>query len=163
MPRARATMPSTDAIYRSEKNARDARRSKYHAALDKMQACRLHRRPGDALQACRDAMTRREKSMHRALDAVAVARLCACWAEACLGARLATEASSAAAKGCLRSLPEPWPPKWRFLLAKAHFHARRRPAGASRPFVTHRRIYTHRRRRIVRSGLKSRAGTAWTR
>ena len=57
--------------------------------------------------------------MHRALDAVEVARLCACWAEACLGARLATEAV-AAAKRCLRSLPEPWPPKWRFLLAKAH-------------------------------------------
>ena len=30
--------------------------------------------------------------MHRALDSVEVARLCACWAEACLGARLATEA-----------------------------------------------------------------------
>ena len=107
-----------DAIYRSEKNSRDAR-TKYHAALDKMQACRLHRRPGDALQVCRDAMRAQEKSMHRALDAVEVARLCACWAEACLGARLATEAV-AAAKRCLRSLPEPWPPKWRFLLAKAH-------------------------------------------
>ena len=57
--------------------------------------------------------------MGQALDSVEVARLCACWAEACLGARLATEAA-AAAKRCLRSLPEPWPPKWRFLLAKAH-------------------------------------------
>ena len=57
--------------------------------------------------------------MGQALDSVEVARLCACWAEACLGARLATEAVEAA-KRCLRSLPEPWPPKWRFLLAKAH-------------------------------------------
>ena len=57
--------------------------------------------------------------MGQALDQVEVARLCACYAEACLGARLATEAV-AAAKRCLRSLPEPWPPKWRFLLAKAH-------------------------------------------
>ena len=57
--------------------------------------------------------------MGQALDQVEVARLCACYAEACLGARLATEAVQAA-KQCLRSLPEPWPPKWRFLLAKAH-------------------------------------------
>ena len=107
-----------DAIYRSEKNQRDAR-TKYHDALDKMQACRLRRLPGEALEACRSAIKAQEKSMGQALDSVEVARLCACWAEACLGARLATEAVEAA-KRCLRSLPEPWPPKWRFLLAKAH-------------------------------------------
>ena len=107
-----------DAIYRSEKNQRDAR-DKYHHALDTMQACRLRRLPGEALEACRSAIKAQEKSMGQALDQVEVARLCACWAEACLGARLATEAVEAA-KRCLRSLPEPWPPKWRFLLAKAH-------------------------------------------
>ena len=107
-----------DAIYRSEKNQRDAR-TKYHDALDKMQECRLRRLPGEALEACRSAIKAQEKSMGQALDSVEVARLCACWAEACLGARLATEAVEAA-KRCLRSLPEPWPPKWRFLLAKAH-------------------------------------------
>ena len=99
-----------DAIYRSEKNQRDAR-TKYHDALDKMQECRLRRLPGEALEACRSAIKAQEKSMGQALDSVEVARLCACWAEACLGARLATEAVEAA-KGV--SLPEPWPPNGGF-------------------------------------------------
>ena len=87
--------------------------------------------------------------MGQAFDSVEVARLCACWAEACLGASLATEAV-AAAKRCLRSLPEPWPPKWRFLLAKAHLtRGDVRPARAVFE-LTHRRLFAGRRRHVLR-------------
>ena len=64
-----------DAIYRSEKNQRDAAR-KHHDALDKMPACRLRRLPGEALRLVVLMIKAQEKSMGQALDSVEVARLC---------------------------------------------------------------------------------------
>ena len=72
-------MPDRTTLYTDLKKISAALVVNTMLRLDKMRACRLLRKPGDALQVCSDAMQAQEKSMNRALDAVEVARLCACW------------------------------------------------------------------------------------